>query len=104
MATQPTAESGGLPQFDFSWWGGEIVWMLVIFGILYLLFARVFVPRVGGAIAAREDKTFHQVLGFGKISPWLAIVVLAVIATYIIGIPLRKAGSPDEPAPPPIVM
>ena len=56
MATQPSAESGGLPQFDFSWWGGEIVWMLVIFGILYLLFARVFVPRVGGAIAAREDK------------------------------------------------
>jgi len=55
MATQP-GEAGGLPQFDFSWWAGEIFWMLMIFGILYLLFARVFVPRVGGAIAAREDK------------------------------------------------
>jgi F-type H+-transporting ATPase subunit b len=56
MATQPTPEAGGLPQFDFSWWGGEIFWTLLIFGVLYLLFARVFVPRVGGTIAAREDK------------------------------------------------
>ncbi len=56
MATQPAPEAGGLPQFDFSWWGGEIFWTLLIFGVLYLLFARVFVPRVGGTIGARADK------------------------------------------------
>ncbi|HEX7884672.1 MAG TPA: hypothetical protein VF474_01730 [Phenylobacterium sp.] len=36
---------GGLPQFDFQYWGGQIVWLLLLFAILYLLFARVFVPR-----------------------------------------------------------
>jgi len=50
------AAAGGLPQFDFSWWAGEIFWMLVVFGVLFALFARVFVPRLGGTIAAREDK------------------------------------------------
>ncbi|HEY1447916.1 MAG TPA: hypothetical protein VGF33_05225 [Caulobacteraceae bacterium] len=47
---------GGLPQFDLSQWPGEIVWALGIFLVLYLLLAFVFVPRVSGAINAREDK------------------------------------------------
>jgi F-type H+-transporting ATPase subunit b len=56
-ATNATeAGGGGLPQFEFQWWAGEIFWMLVVFGLLLFLFARVFVPRIGGTIAAREDK------------------------------------------------
>jgi F-type H+-transporting ATPase subunit b len=39
-----------------SWWPGEIVWTLAIFFVLYLLFTRVFVPRIGGTINAREDR------------------------------------------------
>jgi len=37
--------SGGLPQFDPSWWPGQMVWMLIIFGVMFFLFAKVFVPR-----------------------------------------------------------
>jgi F-type H+-transporting ATPase subunit b len=48
--------SGGLPQFDLAQWPGQIVWMLVIFGVMFVLFAKVFVPKVGGTIASREDK------------------------------------------------
>jgi len=58
VAAAASAEpvSGGLPQFDFGWWPGEIVWMLLIFGVLYLLFSRVFVPRIGNTISDREDR------------------------------------------------
>ena len=48
--------SGGLPQFDPTWWPGQMVWMLIIFGVMFFLFAKVFVPKVGGAIADREDR------------------------------------------------
>ena len=48
--------ASGLPQFDLAQWPGEIVWMLVIFAVMLFLFSRVFVPRVGGTIAAREDR------------------------------------------------
>jgi F-type H+-transporting ATPase subunit b len=48
--------AGGLPQFDLAQWPGQMVWMLIIFGVLFILFARVFVPKVGGAIADREDR------------------------------------------------
>jgi F-type H+-transporting ATPase subunit b len=54
----PPAEAAhhGLPQFDLAQWPGQIIWALIIFGILYVLFAKVFVPWVGGTIDAREDK------------------------------------------------
>ncbi|MBP7146759.1 MAG: oligopeptide transporter, OPT family [Acidobacteria bacterium] len=35
---------------------------------------------------------------------WLAIPVALIIACYLIFVPLRKAGRPDEPAPPTAVM
>jgi hypothetical protein len=40
---------GGLPQFDFQYWGGQIVWLLLIFSVLYFLMARVFIPRKSAA-------------------------------------------------------
>jgi F-type H+-transporting ATPase subunit b len=48
--------SGGLPQFDLAQWPGQMVWMLIIFAVMFALFAKVFVPRVGGTIAEREDR------------------------------------------------
>jgi len=48
--------ASGLPQFDASQWPGQMVWVLVIFAVLYVLFSKVFVPGVGGAIAEREDR------------------------------------------------
>jgi len=49
-------ESAGLPQFDFAWWPGQILWFLIIF-LAMLVFIRVFaVPKVGGTIEAREGK------------------------------------------------
>ncbi|MDP3399974.1 MAG: hypothetical protein Q8R97_02510 [Brevundimonas sp.] len=40
------ADSGGLPQFDTSVWGGQIVYLLFLFFVLYLLIAKVFAPRL----------------------------------------------------------
>ena len=51
----PESGSGGLPQFDTAWWPGEMAWMLIIFAVVYVLLAKVFVPKMGGTIAARED-------------------------------------------------
>jgi F-type H+-transporting ATPase subunit b len=52
----PEAKSAGLPQFDFQWWPGQIVWFLIMF-LVVLVFVRLFAaPRVGGAIDARENK------------------------------------------------
>lgn len=55
------AASGGLPQFDFQWWPGQIAWVLIVFVVL-LAFMRLFaVPKLGGAIAARDAKIADDV-------------------------------------------
>jgi F-type H+-transporting ATPase subunit b len=57
--TAPAPEgggSGGLPQFDLSLWPGQMAWFLIVFVIVFVLMARVFVPRIGGTIAEREGK------------------------------------------------
>src|SRR5437899_1287380 len=52
----PESSSGGLPQFNPAWWPGQIVWFLFFFVLVFILMAKVFVPRIGGAIDQREDK------------------------------------------------
>jgi F-type H+-transporting ATPase subunit b len=52
--TAAPAEAGGLPQFDPTWWPGQIAWFLIIFLVVFLLMRSIFVPRIGGTIANRD--------------------------------------------------
>ncbi|MGH6986812.1 MAG: hypothetical protein ACRED9_08255 [Caulobacteraceae bacterium] len=61
MAPSAPPPSGGMPQFDVSKWPGEIFWILVVFGVLYLVLARVLLPRIGGTIEARESHISGEV-------------------------------------------
>ncbi len=64
MAVTPTTEtteaphegSGGLPQFDPTWWPGQMVWFLIIFAVVFALMAKLFVPRLAGTITEREGR------------------------------------------------
>ena len=47
-------ESGGLPQFEFQHWFGQIVYLVFLFAILYLLIAKVFAPRMRRVFDERE--------------------------------------------------
>ena len=51
-----------------------------------------------------QPPQFWTVPGFSGIAPWLAIPVFVILAAYLVFVPLRKAGAPDEPAPPTAVM
>ena len=44
---------GGLPQFEFQHWFGQIVYLIFLFAILYWLMAKVFVPRLRGVTDQR---------------------------------------------------
>jgi len=48
-------EGGGLPQFRFEYWGGQIIWLLIIFAVLYALIAKVFVPRLRRVLDTRAE-------------------------------------------------
>lgn len=55
-STEAQGASSGLPQFDPTWWGGQVVWLALIFLVLYLVLSKVLLPKVGRTIDEREGK------------------------------------------------
>ncbi|MGA9118961.1 MAG: oligopeptide transporter, OPT family [Bacteroidota bacterium] len=55
-------------------------------------------------VGLRDNHQFWSVEGLQGVAPWMALVVFAILAGYLIFVPLRKAGAPDEPAPPTAIM
>ena len=45
-----------MPQFDMSTAPSQVFWLIVVFGLLYLAFVKVVLPKMGGVIEARSNK------------------------------------------------
>jgi len=45
-----------MPQLDVSFYAPQIFWLFITFVALYLLLARVALPRIGGMIEQRRDR------------------------------------------------
>jgi F-type H+-transporting ATPase subunit b len=53
--TEAAGHGGGLPQLEMEYWGGQIVWLLIIFAALYILLGKVFVPRLRKVLDLRAQ-------------------------------------------------
>lgn len=53
-STEAAAE--GLPQFDVSWFSSQITWLIITFGILYLVLWKFILPRLGAPISERQNR------------------------------------------------
>ncbi|MFZ5668759.1 MAG: hypothetical protein ACOY4K_04645 [Pseudomonadota bacterium] len=54
QAATEHGSGGGVPQFQFEHWGGQIAYLLVLFVILYVLISRVFAPRLRKVLDERS--------------------------------------------------
>jgi F-type H+-transporting ATPase subunit b len=50
------AHSEVFPPFDPASFGGQIVWLAITFGALYLLMSRVALPQIGGILETRRAR------------------------------------------------
>ncbi len=53
--------SGGLPQFELGVWPGQIFWLLIAFGALYVVLSRSLLPKLASVIEDRRDKIADDV-------------------------------------------
>lgn len=50
------AEEGGLPQLNTEHFAGQIFWLAITFGLLFILLSRVTLPKIASGLAARKSR------------------------------------------------
>ncbi len=56
VGVDETQEGTGFPPFESTYFASELLWLAICFVILYLLLARVVLPRIGGILEDRRDR------------------------------------------------
>ena len=50
------AESGGMPQLDPEFWFSQIFWLVITFGILYLVLSKLILPKISDNLETRKSQ------------------------------------------------
>ena len=54
------AESGGMPQLDPEFWFSQIFWLVITFGILYLVLSKIILPKISDNLENRKSQVLEN--------------------------------------------
>ncbi len=54
------AESGGMPQLDPEFWFSQIFWLIITFGILYLVLSKIILPKISDNLEIRKSQVLDN--------------------------------------------
>ena len=55
------AESGGMPQLDPEFWFSQIFWLIITFGILYLVLSKFILPKISDNLESRKSQILENI-------------------------------------------
>ena len=54
------AKSGGMPQLDPEFWFSQIFWLVITFGILYLVLSKLILPKISDNLETRKSQVLDN--------------------------------------------
>jgi F-type H+-transporting ATPase subunit b len=63
----PSGHKGTFPPFDSTTFASQLVWLAITFVVLYVLMAKVALPRVGGIIESRQKRIAGDIAEAGRL-------------------------------------
>ena len=60
------AESGGMPQLNPEFWVSQIFWLIITFGILYVVLSRLILPKISANLESRKSQISDNIEAASK--------------------------------------
>ena len=55
------AESGGMPQLNPEFWISQIFWLIITFGILFIVLTKVILPKISDNLETRKSQILENI-------------------------------------------
>ena len=56
-----SAESGGMPQLNPEFWVSQILWLIITFGILYIILSKLILPKISNNLETRKSQILENI-------------------------------------------
>ena len=61
MTSALSGESGGMPQLNPEFWVSQIVWLVLTFGILYIVLSKLILPKISDNLESRKSQILENI-------------------------------------------
>ncbi|MDC0951769.1 F0F1 ATP synthase subunit B [Candidatus Pelagibacter ubique] len=55
------SESGGMPQLNPEFWVSQIFWLIITFGILYVVLSKLILPKISANLETRKSQILENI-------------------------------------------
>ena len=61
LTSAQSSESGGMPQLNSEFWISQIFWLILTFGILYLVLSKLVLPKISDNLENRKSQILDNI-------------------------------------------
>ena len=61
VASAQSGESGGMPQLNPEFWVSQIFWLVLTFGLLYIILSKMILPKISNNLESRKSQILENI-------------------------------------------